>query len=293
MGSAETSRAQSGLSCPTRLRALLVLGRVSNLPTVWSNCVAGYWIGGWGPPAVLALLCFSATLLYVGGMYLNDACDVEFDREFRPERPIIASQVARRFVLNAAMALLVCGALLLLLIDGQTFAWGCALAATIVVYDVTHKRTAPAPLLMGGCRFLLYLTAASAAALPLNPRAILCAVALALYVAGLSYLARGESTRRRILRGWPWLMLGAPIGLAFASELSLGGVVRSLPLTVCLGFAAVLLQQRQISRAVGVLLAGIVFVDLLAIASSSLGILAGFVSLFCATLLFQKYVPAT
>jgi hypothetical protein len=31
-----------------KLRTLLVLGRVSNLPTVWSNCLAGWWLGGGG-----------------------------------------------------------------------------------------------------------------------------------------------------------------------------------------------------------------------------------------------------
>ena len=32
-------------STNSQLRTLLILGRVSNLPTVWSNCLAG-WIMG-------------------------------------------------------------------------------------------------------------------------------------------------------------------------------------------------------------------------------------------------------
>ena len=31
-----------------KLRTLLVLGRVSNLPTVWSNCFAGWLLAGGG-----------------------------------------------------------------------------------------------------------------------------------------------------------------------------------------------------------------------------------------------------
>ena len=30
----------------SRARAWLVLSRGSNLPTVWSNCLAGWWLGG-------------------------------------------------------------------------------------------------------------------------------------------------------------------------------------------------------------------------------------------------------
>src|SRR5262245_66174402 len=75
------------------VRTLLMLGRVSNLPTVWSNCLAGWLLGGGGLAARFVLLCSGATFLYVGGMYLNDAFDVEFDREFRRDRPIPAGAI--------------------------------------------------------------------------------------------------------------------------------------------------------------------------------------------------------
>ena len=37
-----------GARQPSNLRTLLVLGRASNLPTVWSNCFAGWLLGGGG-----------------------------------------------------------------------------------------------------------------------------------------------------------------------------------------------------------------------------------------------------
>src|SRR5436190_24060487 len=70
------------------LRTLLVLGRVSNLPTVWSNCLAGWWLGGAGNSDRLPVVFAGATCLYIGGMFLNDAMDVEFDRVHGKERPI-------------------------------------------------------------------------------------------------------------------------------------------------------------------------------------------------------------
>ena len=77
----------------TRLRALLVLGRVSNLPTVWSNCLAGWLLGGGGNSALkFAALCAGTTCLYIGGMFLNDAFDADFDRQHRQERPFLPEQ---------------------------------------------------------------------------------------------------------------------------------------------------------------------------------------------------------
>ena len=71
----------------TFVRALLALGRVSNLPTIWSNCLAGWWLGGGGNDRELPFLLAGSTFLYLGGAFLNDAFDAEFDRQHRPAGP--------------------------------------------------------------------------------------------------------------------------------------------------------------------------------------------------------------
>jgi len=81
-----------------RLRTFLILGRVSNLPTVWSNCLAGWWLGGGGNFRNLPFLLAGATFLYVGGMFLNDAFDAEFDRRYRKERPIPSGMIELKSV---------------------------------------------------------------------------------------------------------------------------------------------------------------------------------------------------
>ena len=78
-----------------QLRTLLILGRVSNLPTVWSNCLAGWWLGGGGNFWKLPFLLLGMSLLYTGGMFLNDAFDEEFDRQRRAERPIPTGKISR------------------------------------------------------------------------------------------------------------------------------------------------------------------------------------------------------
>ena len=96
------------------LRTLLLLGRVSNLPTVWSNCLAGWLLGGAGAFDTLAVLGVGATLLYWAGMFLNDALDVQFDHRHRPERPIPSGAIREGAVWQWGLSFLVLGFLAVL-----------------------------------------------------------------------------------------------------------------------------------------------------------------------------------
>src|ERR1700745_1809733 len=95
------------------LRTLLILGRTSNLPTVWSNCLAGWWLGGDGNYYKLPSLLAGATLLYLGGMYLNDAFDAQFDSQYRRERPIPSGLISAQAVWQYGFGLLVAGLIML------------------------------------------------------------------------------------------------------------------------------------------------------------------------------------
>ena len=77
-------------TAPThRVSLLLKIGRVSNLPTVWTNVVAGAFLAGLQAdlPQLLWVM-LAITLFYTGGMYLNDAFDADIDARERPSRPI-------------------------------------------------------------------------------------------------------------------------------------------------------------------------------------------------------------
>src|ERR1700709_2598714 len=55
------------------LSTLLRLGRISNLPTVWTNVLAGSVIaGGERYPDQIVPIMIAMTALYFGGMYLPD-----------------------------------------------------------------------------------------------------------------------------------------------------------------------------------------------------------------------------
>jgi 4-hydroxybenzoate polyprenyltransferase len=281
-----------------RLRTLLVLGRASNLPTVWSNCLAGWWLGGHESARKLPPLLAGVTLLYVGGMYLNDAFDVNFDRQHRKERPIPAGAISLSAVWKLALLLFALGLACLFWAGSITGKLGIILLSCILVYDSVHKLITFSPLLMGACRFFVYAVAASISGRGVTGWAIWCGLALAAYIIGLSFLARRESARGPA-EYWPLIFLAAPIALAlfmnvgeYRQSAALLSLVFGLWMLRCLR-SILWSPDRQIGRAVSGLLAGIVFVDWLAIADAprSLGLV--FLALFGLAIFFQRFVPAT
>jgi len=252
------------------LRTLLILGRVSNLPTVWSNCLAGWLLAGARLNESFALLCLGGTCLYLGGMYLNDAFDAQFDQQHRSERPIPSGAIRVEAVWGWGFAWLGVGLACLFLFGKLTMILALLLALSILVYDAVHKMFAFSPVLMAACRFFLVVAASSIPNDRVNGLAIWSALALASYIVGLSYLARRE-TGGGALSFWPCLFLAVPIVLAgivnsgenqwramWLSALLLIWMVRCLRLSL---WAA----QRNVGRTVSGLLAGIPLVDWLSV----------------------------
>jgi UbiA prenyltransferase family protein len=293
----DSSGRQRSISLAERAHTLLVLGRISNLPTVWSNCLAAWILGGGGSWQRFWLVCLGATLLYTGGMFLNDAFDVEFDRQHRPERPIVSGRIRAGTVWCIGGGSLVLGAMVLILLGSRWVAFTAALAGCIIIYNAVHKRTAFAPVLMAGCRFLLYLVAATAATEGVGRPVLWRAAALGLYILGLSFLARVES-RPGVVGRWPIGLLLAPVVIALCTSKfgSAGNWIAGLALVLwlvwCLrGRPAVF--KRYVNSGVAGLLAGIVLVDWLAIAPVGPALAAGFVGMFLLALLLQRIAPAT
>ena len=290
------------------IKALLLLGRVSNLPTVWSNCLAAWLLAGGAlvesaDQQRFAWLIAGATLLFLAGMFLNDAFDVQFDREHRPERPIPSGAITAKtvWVLGIGQLLLGLGCLVWM----NTLATLCALglAASILLYDWLHKRTAWSPMLMGLCRLFLYLLAAATTTEPLGLTVVLCAFALWAYIVGLSNIARREATGGRV-NSWPCWLLGFPLALAFAlpywdgdADISWRGVLVAAALYALWTVRSLLFTFKsmmpQYGRTVSGLLAGIILFDFLLAANQNMQMGVVFFGLFGLALLFQRYIPAT
>jgi 4-hydroxybenzoate polyprenyltransferase len=188
---------------PSPLYTALRLGRVSNVPTVWTNVLAGFALAGGIPDAgTVALLGFAITLFYVGGMYLNDAFDAPWDTAHRSDRPIPAGHVGRNTVFAAGFAMLLAGALLVAwgLPGRAPFLASLVLGGLIVAYDLSHKGNPVAPLVMALCRVCVYAIAALAITVPPPTRVYLGAALLFVYLVFLSAFARREFRDPRLPR---------------------------------------------------------------------------------------------
>lgn len=288
------------------LRTWLELGRVSNLPTVWTNVLAAAALSGaqLAPEGLaLALGCFSA--FYVGGMFLNDAFDREIDEKERPTRPIPSGRVSAGTVFAAGYALLALGVVGVVGWARATRGGGgldagvgaLGLAGAIVLYDAYHKNNPLSPVLMGLCRVLVYVTSAVALTGTVSLTVGLGATALFCHLIGLTYAAKQENLKR--LHGvWPLLLLLEPIGygvfLGIEKPLTLVfAVLLATWLAHCVRFL-VSVEIRSIPAAVVRLIAGIALVDALLIASTGAMTLALIAVGLCGlTRLFQRFVPGT
>jgi 4-hydroxybenzoate polyprenyltransferase len=283
---------------PSKFRTLLVLGRISNLPTVWSNCLAGWWLGGGGKWALLAWVCVGTSLMYVAGMFLNDAFDVNFDRQHRPTRPIPSGAISVKEVWAWGIGLMILGIASLCWISNLTAILALVLVGAILLYDAFHKLIGIAPVIMGLCRCLVYVVSASVGMNGVTGLAVWSGCALALYIMGLSFLARKEALWAPVA-AWPAVLLGAPIALALlADDTAIRSRVILLVVIVAIWIVTSLRltvgrPQPQVGKTVAKLLAGIVLVDLLAAPDLPQPWILLFPIWFVLALLLQKLAPAT
>ncbi|MFT5162583.1 MAG: 4-hydroxybenzoate polyprenyltransferase [Alteromonadaceae bacterium] len=222
------------------IKTLLIVGRVSNLPTVWTNILAAAILaqaglnptlaGGYPEPVLWLGTLLALSTMYLGGMFLNDAFDADWDKQNNPSRPIAAGQISARTVWVIGIGLVLFSVIIIGYLYQSTlvqqysinryqqhYGWlaGVLLASTIIAYNAWHKQFAHSAFIMGACRFGVYLVAALLLA-ELTFKVTLVALSLLLYIAGLTYLARQEHLNK-ITRLWPLLLLFSPVAVALLS----------------------------------------------------------------------------
>ena len=291
------------------LRAHLELGRVSNLPTVWSGVLAAALLSAapLGTGTTLAVIV-ALSLYYCAGMYLNDACDAALDARERPSRPIPSGRVDLATVRAAVTWLFVIGSVLLAAAriaapgarGSGSAAWliaATALIAAIVVYDRAHKGVPHAPLVMGACRALVYVVSACTLAGALPIAVLVGGTLVFAWIVGLTLVAKRERAGP-VRSSLPLVLLALPIAAgvqgAFVDPLVL------LPLVPLVGATALAARRfrrgrgEETGRAVGLMIASTCLVDATLVArDGELSAVLAMIGAFLLTLALQRYVPAT
>jgi hypothetical protein len=278
------------------LRTFLYLSRVSYLPTVWSNCLAGMWLGGGGDLYAVPYLLVASTFIFLGGSFFKEVCSASFDSQHRRWRPIPAGHISLRAVSLWACYWQILGVGVLFWLKPQAGVFGLALCACMLVYAAAHRALIISPFLLGMCRFGLYLVGASVAVQGVTGWAMWGGLVVALYTAGVKCL--WPSAPGVVPSRWPVLLLGAPVALAFAMN---GGEYREaallLSLVLCLWVIRSLRHSwwsdpADFALTNSGLVAGTVMVDWLAVAAAPKEVSVAFIVLFVAALGLQRIRPA-
>jgi hypothetical protein len=204
-----------------RLPAVLTVPGDVLLGAAWSE------EGGAGGLSSVAVLALGSSLLYLGGMALNDWADRARDAHERPRRPIPAGEVAPAVALGSAVAL-TAGALTAggLARGGRGLRAAARLAGVVWAYDLVAKDTPAGPWAMALARALDVSMGALPAGRPgagrrphgaRLPAAVVGAHALLLTLVSAREVSGGEpALARRVL-------VGFAATAAAAAGLALGG----------------------------------------------------------------------
>ncbi len=280
-----------------RLHGYLTLARISNSPTVASDVLVGAALAGVvRPNGAVALLAAAMVLFYTAGMFLNDLFDYESDTRKQPYRPLPSGLVSRAEAVVGILLLFGTGLLILAVLGSAPFVAGLVLLMLIALYDRWHKANPLSPLLMASTRFMVYIVAFLAFGTDVTGLLIASAGVLALYIVGLTYVAKTEGTPG--FGGyWPAALLFMPAVL-FLGRVPPVWSLLLLPLFVAwVAYSVSFIYSRtnrSIGRAVGQLIAGVALVDSLVLGASGSGVGVALALLaFVATLIFQRYVRGT
>lgn len=290
------------------LRTILVLGRVSNLPTVWTNVMVGWFLSDGGWVAELGWITLGMSLIYVAGMTLNDAFDAKWDRENAPGRPIPSGRISEATVWTIGALQLLAGVEILIALTSVHPLFAGLLVVAVLLYTWLHKRHVASVLLMGACRAFVYVGAASAVAahtetIVVAPLVYLIAVGVVFYIAGLTLAARSEHLASPGgVKTLPRLMLGLPVLFPLFSfqyeSVPPGPATYALAGVGAIGVWSWLLITRsalkeKLPRGIAYAIAGIAFFDAATVAFADWRAAVVCLLCFVLTLGAQRVIPAT
>jgi 4-hydroxybenzoate polyprenyltransferase len=210
------------------LPPLLRLARPALAPTAAADVLAGAAFAGGAPPLRVAAAAAAGLSIYMGGMVLNDLCDLKVDREREPHRPLVADPRliprARLFATALFAAGLALGA------AAGLFGHALAIAALAAAYDLGLKRTFPADALtIGAARAANLSLGLAAAGYGATAPALLYAAGYLVLIGAISGASRAEDLEPQETRRLALLFAGAAFLPAYGLLAAAAGPWSLLP----------------------------------------------------------------
>lgn len=189
-----------------KLSAYARLLRLPNAFTAAADPIAGWFVVGGGSPAWhVAALAGAGACLYTAGIVFNDFFDYRLDYRERPERPLPSGAISRGSAAALGAVLMIAGLGLAMLVGAVALGIALFLAMMIFFYNAWAKRFfVLGPLTMGTCRFANFLLGMRCC----PPRLWLAPLALGLYAATLTFIARNEAARPALQQAVKRMLLG-------------------------------------------------------------------------------------
>ncbi|HEX5136830.1 MAG TPA: UbiA family prenyltransferase [Planctomycetota bacterium] len=210
------------------LPPLLRIARPALAPTAAADILAGAAFAGGGPPLRVAAAAGAAVCIYMGGMVLNDLCDLAIDREREPLRPLVKDPGLVPRARALAAALFVAG--LALGAVAGLFLHALVVAVVAAAYDLGLKRTFPADALaMGGARAANLSMGLAAGGYGAPMPALAYAAGYLVFIGAVSGASRAEDMEPRETRRLALCFAGVALLAGYGALAFAAGPLALLP----------------------------------------------------------------
>jgi len=242
------------------------LSRCSNLPTLLSNVLVAWTFSSRAFDLQFFYVFFFIAVFYTLGMFLNDICDLDFDKKAGINRPLVLGEIKVSHAVTATLIMMLTGVSYFAFCGWRPFLYSLLLLGSIVGYDLRHKVFPASVLLMGVCRMLVYpLSYFVFTIKPFPPALMVASLVMGLWTLGLTAQSRNRFKTKRGKRIVSTLMVllpaGLPLFLYFTGNESASLQVIALSVGVVIFFVKLLFSSIDQIPNIGKLIAGMCFLD--------------------------------
>lgn len=182
---------------------------LSLLPFIWSHCLAGWWLGGDGRWIQLLVVWIGCGSIFVGFSILESSLNKNDKNSLvsLDIKPISFASRSRK----VCVAIIVFGAMIMLLNSISAFITSLVLIATIYIRNLLTFRSRLASICFGFERLLLYIVGALEAQVGINGYVVIGGICIGMYVAAVAELKRISETDSVFLKPVTWLLILSPV----------------------------------------------------------------------------------